>query len=127
MTDKRVFFLAHTEARRRAQEAIKTAPDGYKVTIAPPPRSLEQNAALWARLGEISERVVWQGQKLTPEDWKDLFTALLRGQKVVPGLEGGFVVLGSSTSRMQRDEFGDLLTTIDAWCALRPEMQEVAA
>lgn len=127
MTDKRILYLAHPEARRRAQEAVRTAPDGYRVTIGPPTRSLDQNSALWPRLTEIADRVTWHGQKLTKEEWKDVFSAALKRQNVVPGLDGGFVVLGSSTSRMSKAEFGDLLTLIDAWCAERPEMQEAEA
>ena len=127
MSDRRVLILAHAEARRRAMQAVAEAPEGWRVVVEPPKRNLEQNAALWARLGEIAERVVWHGQRLDAAEWKDVFTAALKRQKVVPGLEGGFVVLGSSTSKMSKPEFGDLLTLVEAWCAERPEMQEVEA
>ena len=127
MSDKRLFILAHAEARRRAVQAVAEAQEGWRVVVEPPRRNLDQNAALWARLGEIAERVVWHGQKLDAAEWKDMFTAALKRQKVVPGLDGGFVVLGSSTSKMNKAEFGELLTFIEAWCAERPEMQEATA
>jgi hypothetical protein len=123
VSDKRLFILAHAEARRRAAQAVAEAPEGYRVTIGPPLRNLDQNAALWALLGEVAERVVWHGQKLDAAEWKDMFTAALKRQKVVPGLDGGFVVLGSSTSKMTKPEFSDLLEFVNAWAAERPEMQ----
>lgn len=123
----KTFWLAHDQARRAVGAFAMQAPQGWRVRFDEPRRNLEQNAALWARLGEIAERVVWHGQRLDAAEWKDVFTAALKRQKVVPGIEGGFVVLGSSTSRMSKAEFGDLLTLIEAWCAERPEMQEVEA
>jgi hypothetical protein len=56
---------------------------------------------MWAMLSDISRQIDWHGQRLTPEDWKIMFTTSLKQQRVVPGLEGsGFVVLGASTSKM---------------------------
>lgn len=81
-------------------------------------RSTDQNALLWARLGEISRGVVWYGQKLSAEDWKDVMTASLRKARVVPGLDAGsFVPLGMRTSDMTKDEMTALLDLIDAFAA----------
>jgi hypothetical protein len=80
-------------------------------------RTNEQNSLLWARLGELSRQVVWHGQKLTDAEWKDVMTAALKRQKVVPGIDGGFVVLGSSTSRMSVAELTELLDCIEAFGA----------
>lgn len=106
---RRTFHLVHKQARQRALEALQDAPDGYVVTIHEPTRNLEQNAALWAALSDISKQVEWYGQRLTPDEWKDVFTASLKRQKVVPGLDGGFVVCGLSTSKMCKSEFSQLL------------------
>lgn len=115
---KRIFILAHQEARRRACQAVAEAPDGYTVTLAEPTRNLEQNAKLWASLADISEQVVWHGKRLSPEDWKHVFTASLRKLTVVPNLDGtGFVALGLSTSRMTKREFSDLIELIAAFGA----------
>jgi hypothetical protein len=89
--------------------AVAEAPAGYVVTLKPPTRSLDQNSMLWPVLGEISAQVNWHGQKLTDAEWKDVLTASLKRQKVVPGIDGGFVVLGSSTSKMGKAEFSELL------------------
>lgn len=114
------FRLAHPEARRRACEAIQNAPDGHIVKISDPTRTLEQNAALWAMLGDVSRQVDWYGRKLTPEDWKHVFSSSLRKLEVVPNLDGtGFVALGQSTSKMTKREFSDLLELIAAFGAER--------
>ena len=80
-------------------------------------RSLEQNSRLWAMLDEISDQVDWYGRKLTPEEWKHVFTAALKKQDVVPGIDGGFVVLGQSTSKMTKAEMCDLQTLMEAFGA----------
>lgn len=71
-------------------------------------RTLAQNALLWATLTDISKQVDWYGRKLTPEEWKHVFTASLAKQDVMPGLDGGFVVLGKSTSKMTKAEMSEL-------------------
>jgi len=119
MSDKAIFILAHPEARRRAVANVEQAPAGYKVTIQPPQRSLEQNSKLWAILTEIAQQVEWHGQRLEPAEWKDMATAALKQQKVVPGISGGFVVLGSSTSRMTKAELGELIEFLYAFGAER--------
>ena len=80
-------------------------------------RSDPQNRLMWARLTELSRQVNWHGQKLTPEDWKDVLTAALRKQRVVPGVDGGFVVLGQRTSQMSKSEMSELLELIGAFGA----------
>jgi hypothetical protein len=61
--------------------------------------------------------VCWHGQYLTKEAWKDVFTASLRKQQVVPGLDGGFVVCGLSTRVFSKKMFSDLIELILAFCA----------
>ena len=85
------------------------------VEIKPETRSLEQNARLWAMLTEISEQVNWYGNKLTPEEWKDVFSAAMKRSKVVPGLDGGFVVCGQSTSKMTRAEMSEMQSLMEAF------------
>lgn len=59
---KRVFILSHSEARRRAVQSCQDAPEGFVVTVAEPTRTLEQNARLWACLGDIAGQVEWSEQ-----------------------------------------------------------------
>lgn len=72
-------------------------------------RNLEQNAKMWATLADISEQVDWYGKKLTPKEWKCVLSASLKKQSVVPGIDGGFVVLGQSTSKMTIAEMSEMI------------------
>jgi hypothetical protein len=72
-------------------------------------RTSEQNRLMWACLTDISEQVEWYGLHLENYEWKDVFTASLKRQKVVPGLDGGFVVCGTSTSKMTIPEMTELI------------------
>lgn len=87
------------------------------LTIKPEKRSSPQNRRMWAMLRDISQQVDWHGNKLSEDEWKDVFTAALKRQKVVPGLDGGFVVLGQSTSRMGKAEMAELQELMEAFGA----------
>lgn len=101
-------------------KAMLVAGHRMVVEVKPETRSLEQNARLWAMLTEISEQVDWYGRRLTPEDWKHVFTASLRKLDVVPNLDGtGFVALGMSTSKMTRREMAELQELMEAFGAER--------
>jgi hypothetical protein len=64
---------------------------------------------MWANLEDIAQQVVWYGQKLDKQEWKDVLTAGLKKQKIVPGIEGGFVVIGARTSKMSVAEMNELI------------------
>ena len=91
----------------------------YVLSVKQARRSNKQNKRLWAMLNEISQQVDWYGQKLTPEEWKDIFSAAMKRTKVVPGLDGGFVVCGQSTSRMTKAEMSEMQTLVEAFGAER--------
>lgn len=103
--------------RKAAHELIDEAKAGSRITIEPPKRSIEQNAKMWAMLSEVSDQVDWYGNKLTPEEWKDVFSASIKKQKVVPGIDSGFVVCGQRTSKMSVQEMADLITLMEAFGA----------
>lgn len=85
--------------------------------VRPEKRSDAQNRRLWAMLRDISQQVDWHGNKLSDEEWKDVFTAALKRQKVVPGLDGGFVVCGQRTSKMIKAEMAELQELMEAFGA----------
>lgn len=87
------------------------------IDIKPETRSLAQNARLWAMLGDVSKQVDWYGRKLSPTAWKHVFTAALTKQDVMPGIDGGFVVLGKETSKMTRAEMTELQELMEAFGA----------
>jgi len=117
MSDKRIYKLVHDTARRLAAAQCMSAPDGYIVRIEPETRTLDQNALLWPLLTELSLQVDWYGNKLTPDEWKSVMTAGLKRDKIVPGIDGGFVVLGMSTSKMDKRTFSELIELIQAFGA----------
>lgn len=111
-----------------------TLPDDTRITFErEDKRTLDQNAMLWPLLRVIAKKVEWYGQYLTPDDWKHIFTAALRGYEAVPGLDRGtMVVLGQSTSKMTKSQFSDLIEIILAFAATHgvelpdPRMEKVA-
>jgi hypothetical protein len=114
-----VIIRSDFDREQAAAWALK-AHDGMSITFKKSTRSLDQNSLMWARLTEIARQVDWYGRKLTPTDWKDMFTASLRKATSVPGIDPGtVVVLGLHTSDMTKDEMGLLLDLIDAFAAER--------
>jgi hypothetical protein len=104
--------------RQRAATWCMNAPAGMRIEFKEVKRSLSQNDLLWARLTDVAAQVEWYGQKLSPDDWKDMFTASLRKARVSPGIDpGSFVVLGLHTSDLSKQEFSDLLELIAAFGA----------
>lgn len=124
-------ILYSDRVRERAIEWVRRAPEGTRLEFKASKRSLPQNALMWAMLTEISQQVDWYGQKLSADDWKDVFTASLRRARVVPGLDAGtFVPIGMRTSDMSKEEMSDLIELITAFAAERGvqfEHQESAA
>lgn len=75
-------------------------------------RTIGQNALMWTLLRDISNQVEWYGQKLSMNDWKWIFTAAIRKQRMVPGIDGGMVFLGEPTSVMSKQEMADMIEAI---------------
>ena len=115
-TEKKKYIITGTN-RAHILNAIGALEVGDEVRVSGPTRNLPQNAALWSLLGEISRQVDWYGQKLSDEEWKAVFSASLKKQKVVPGLDGGFVICGQSTSKMTKADFSELLELANAFAA----------
>jgi len=126
-------ILNSRESRAKACRWVMALPTGTRVEFKEVKRTLAQNDLLWARLTDVAAQVEWYGQKLTPDDWKDMFTASLRKARVTPGIDpGSFVVLGLHTSDLSKQEFSDLLDLIAAFGAERgvrfqDEQSEAAA
>jgi hypothetical protein len=108
-----LLVLRSKEDRDLATKWVKSAPPGTRVEFKETKRSIPQNDKLYATLTDVAKQVVWYGQKLTPTDWKDVFTAALVKARIVPNLDGnGFVQLGLHTSDMSKGELSNLLELI---------------
>jgi len=105
--------------RQQVIEAATSLPLGGLWTVeikeVKSTRTLVQNDKMWGMLADVSAQVDWYGKKLTQENWKDVFSAALKRQEVVPGLDGGFVILGQSTSKMTIAEMGDMIELMTAF------------
>lgn len=79
-------------------------------------RTVDQNALMWALLTDIANQVEWAGKYMSPEDWKNLLTAKLRGFQIVPGIDDlgnesteQMVALGLPTSSMTKARIAELI------------------
>jgi NinB protein len=90
---------------------------GWTWSLKEEARTDAQNRRMWAMLRDISRQVEWYGEKLSEEDWKHVFSASVQKQRAVPGLEGGFVVLGISTRKQSKQWFSDMFEVMEAFAA----------
>lgn len=123
---KKHFFLVDNEARRRCADwALNTAPDGWHVLFQEPGRTLDQNAALWPILDAFARQIQWpvngKMEWLESEEWKAILTAAFRKEtgRLAAGIDGGVVMLGSSTSKMAKREFSEFLEFLHCIAAQR--------
>jgi hypothetical protein len=72
---------------------------------------------MWAMLRDISRQKLWDNERLDADEWKDFFTAALKRQKLIRGMDGGLVVLGARTSRMTVKEMSELIELMLAFGA----------
>jgi len=105
LTGQRQRFYAH--------QLIDSAPDHSTVTIVSGPRTLDQNAKMWAMLTDIALARP-ESRKWTPETWKCAFMHSL-GHEVqfAEGLdEAGPFPLGFRTSKLNKKQMSDLIEVI---------------
>lgn len=129
-----VLILDSYGAREKARHWVDKAPMGTRVEFRSSKRTIPQNDRMWAMLTILSEQLVWHGQRLSPDDWKlVMMDGLNREVRIVPSIDGrGFVNLGTSSSKMTKDEMVQLQDLIEAFAAqhgvkMNPEEEEVEA
>jgi hypothetical protein len=116
---KTYFRLINDAVRANACTAIRLAPEGWIVTLKEPTRSLDQNARLWAMLGDISKAKP-DGREATPEVWKQLFMhACGHEVQFEIGLEGKPFPVGFRSSNLTVRQMSDLMEFIAAYAAKR--------
>lgn len=128
--------LANDRLREKAIAIIRAAKQFSRVEFKGPQRSDNQNAAMWAMLGDLSTELAWYGKQLEPDEWKLVMLDALRRErrdemKLVPNTDNtGFVnISGASSSDLSHEEMSDLLTIIRAfgdqhgveWTAPKPK------
>ncbi|MCY1297303.1 NinB protein [compost metagenome] len=115
------FPLRTEQDRARAIQLLQRVDltAGWTWSMREEVRSDAQNRRMWAMLRDISRQVEWYGQKLSDEDWKHIFSASVQKQRAVPGLDGGFVVLGVSTRKQSKAWFNDMFLVMEGFAAER--------
>ncbi|MGQ5289789.1 recombination protein NinB [Pectobacterium actinidiae] len=118
---KQQFHLANDAVKQNAINFIRQLPVDPKrplvVDIKEPSRTKAQNNKMWPLLEDLSEQVVWFGNKYDKEDWKDLITAMIakskkQEQRMAPGLDGGIVMFGQRTSKMNIPQMVEVIEAI---------------
>lgn len=105
--------------RATARRWLDACPLGYTLLFKPPVRTSIASAYMWALLDDVAAQKDWphgSGKRWPSDAWKDLFSASLRGQEMVPNLDNtGFVAFGSRTSEFGPEEMSDMIELIKAW------------
>ena len=125
--DKQTFHLRNEQIRTNVINFIRELPTSEDaplvVVIQERSRTLDQNARLHAMLGEVSRQATYLGKKRGIEFWKGLFVSgwqMATDQKpeIVPGLEGEFINIRESTTRLSVRKLTEVMEYIEAYCGM---------
>lgn len=117
------FVLSHAEARRRALQAVSSAPDGHIVRVEPPKRSLPQNSAIHPIVTEIAKAA---GRPTDEESLRTLRYLLLeawrnetrRPPQFERSLDGMRLVdVSKGTSDLDKPDCSEFIEFLRAWSA----------
>jgi len=112
-----LLIITSDTTRQKAMNWLRKAPWNTRVEFKGPKRTLPQNDRMWLLLTAVATQLDWHGQKYSADDWKDYFMHALSGGKWMPGEDGGMIPIGRSTSDLDKEDFGDLMELIEAFCA----------
>lgn len=108
-------ILCGKSQRAFAKSLIDKAPQDAVVNIRDAKRTLDQNAKMWAMLSDVS-RASPECRMWTTDVWKAAFMHAL-GHEInwQPGLNGQPFPVGFRTSRLTKEQFADLIETIQEY------------
>ncbi|MDV1713110.1 recombination protein NinB [Citrobacter freundii] len=118
---KQQFHLINDAIKQNAINYIRQLPVDSKrpliLDIKEMTRTLDQNRKMWPLLKDLSDQVIWFGNKYDSNDWKDLITAMVakvkkQEQRMAPGLDGGVVMFGQRTSKMTVRQMVEVIEAI---------------
>jgi hypothetical protein len=117
--------------RANAVQAVKTAPDGWMVTVQEPTKKRIQEEKYHAMIGDIAKQVDFMGSKRDADDWKrllvDAFAAAMRDAgtpihhdgRVLPSLDFARVVqLGIQTKDFYVKEAAEFIEYLYSFGAM---------
>ncbi len=110
---KQQFCLINDKVKRNVVNFIQSLPVDHRspliIEAREESRTDKQNRLMWPLLKDLSDQVIWYGEKLEPVEWKDLITVPVSQmqnpeceQKSARGINGGrvyFVVRSSQFSK----------------------------
>lgn len=109
--------IAWAECRRLIREGFSAA---VTVAVLADTRTKKQNRILQSMCQDVARQVEWYGQRLSKDDWRHMFVAAYRkDQRTVPGINGGFVVLGASSRDLSIAECSEVMELVWAFGAER--------
>ena len=118
---KHQYCLVNDKVKRNVVAYIQSLPVNPRAPMViearEETRTDKQNRLMWPLLKDLSDQVVWYGEKLAREEWKDLITVLVNQtkdeeQKSAPGINGGRVYFGVRTSKSSKAYLVDVIEAI---------------
>lgn len=78
---KQQFCLINDNVKRNVVNFIQSLPVDHRspliIEAREESRTDKQNRLMWPLLKDLSDQVIWHGEKLEPAEWKDLITVLV--------------------------------------------------
>lgn len=104
--------------RARVLHWAKIAPMGTVVRFLKPKRTIPQNDRMWAILTDVAHQATHNGNKYTPDQWKQLFMhACGHEAHFMAGLNGEPFPAGFRSSQLSKEQMVELQDFIEYWCA----------
>ena len=132
--ERKVFVLAHDQARRGVGAFALSAPEGWHVTFQPATKKRDQEEKYHAQIGDIARQTTYAGRAWGTEDMKrilvDEFAAEMRSARtplhadaegrLIPSEDGRRVIqLGIQTRDFWVREASEFIEWLNAWGAER--------
>lgn len=111
-----VVRIINAETRARAQHWARIAEPGVTVTFRKPTRSNDQNAKMWAMIGDIRKQKDKHGLDMAADIWKAAFMRACKHEVAfATGLDGEPFPVGFRSSKLTVAQMADLITFIQQW------------
>ena len=114
-----IYTLANDIMRQRAIEAIRSAKQGWVVSIQPANRTTAQNSFYWATLTAISEQVMPGGKAHDPDIWHSYFKAKFLPGRMIELPNGQVIEQEPTTTGLTKAQFNDYVEQVYAWATER--------
>lgn len=108
--------LISPETRARAQHWLNIAENGVTLVFRKPSRSSDQNAKMWAMIGDIVDQHEKHGRQMTKDVWKAAFMRACEHELIYAmGLDDQPFPVGFKSSQLSVSQMADLITFIQQW------------